>query len=33
MKATGIDQQLLTANHPQTDGQSERIIQTVKQYL
>jgi len=33
MKAIRVDQQLSTANHPQTDGQSERMIQTVEQYL
>jgi hypothetical protein len=32
-EACGIEQKLSTANHQQTDGQSERMIQSVEQYL
>ncbi|QKX57713.1 uncharacterized protein TRUGW13939_04831 [Talaromyces rugulosus] len=32
-KACGMHHKLSTANHQQTDGQSERMIQTVEQYF
>ena len=32
-KSIGVDQKLSTAFHPQTDGQTERVNQVLKQYL
>jgi len=32
-KILGIDTKLLTAYHPQTDGQTERMNQELEQYL
>ena len=29
----GVNQRLLTAYHPQTDGQTERMVQILEQYL